>query len=731
MNLKVTKDISRFLSVLLALVITLTYTACNDDDVVDNDDFELYYFGMTDIGPSMTGIISQPSYKGVTPSDFAITAVKLNDEPYAGTDFAINSETGAIEINSTKDTPVGLYKISVACMAGKSYREYKDIVTVNMMKPVPDGITVEPASIEVEYSILSDKDSKEELPTAQVKTDGNHVSITKYDIAKSNISAFFEISKTGVISLKRGSDLAPGIHTISLKLTTGATSADEGIFENALTINVTSKPLAVTYTPDNGLIEEASELAPETSFKSQAPVLRGSLEDVSYAIESVSPETDKILIDPTSGVLSVKAGHGFKKEEKYVVSVKVANKFAPEGVVFTDVFTLNVTDYITPVENFNYSAVAEIYEGNSLKLIPNEGLKGDGIQFALQNDLNKQLTIDEKGIITARKGNSIPAGNYTLIATAFNSKNSIEATINLTVKNNPNKFSYIRYGNNLNLDAASHANQFRLTAEKGAKAQEMLSQFTLPAPETDINGAKVQWSVRNGMKCEGIAIDAQTGAVSFADVVWPGWNAEKETGGSNGCGYFFVKATVGKGEEAEYSLEVPVFISYDLVVAGVHVQYTPFVMHVNAQKIGNNTYSAQPVVTGIEDLSTFTLDYRRSFSYFPISGTFTKGDPKNSNFLKALWTTWGEESGRGVNLGARGAISYWENTKNKNTLNAAVGYVDPANNFAMKLNPNKWVLNGEYPDGIFTGQMTFDKTGKDPAGGSQVFPLIIWFDPNI
>lgn len=99
--------------------------------------------------------------------------------------------------------------------------------------------------------------------------------------------------------------------------------------------------------------------------------------------------------------------------------------------------------------------------------------------------------------------------------------------------------------------------------------------------------------------------------------------------------------------------------------------------------------------------------------------------------MKALWTTWGEESERGVNLGARGAISYWENTKNKNTLNAAVGYVDPANNFAMKLNPNKWVLNGEYPDGIFTGQMTFDKTGKDPAGGSQVFPLIIWFDPNI
>ena len=31
-------------------------------------------------------------------------------------------------------------------------------------------------------------------------------------------------------------------------------------------------------------------------------------------------------------------------------------------------------------------------------------------------------------------------------------------------------------------------------------------------------------------------------------------------------------------------------------------------------------------------------------------------------------------------------------------------------------------LDGEYPNGIFTGQMTFDKTGADPQKGSQVLP---------
>ena len=54
-------------------------------------------------------------------------------------------------------------------MAGGSYHEYKDIVVVNMMKSVPDGIIVDPNEIQVEYSIVSDAKSTEELPTAQVK----------------------------------------------------------------------------------------------------------------------------------------------------------------------------------------------------------------------------------------------------------------------------------------------------------------------------------------------------------------------------------------------------------------------------------------------------------------------------------------------------------------------------------------------------------------------------------
>lgn len=730
MKSKLLKNISHFLGVLMTVVLVMTYTSCSDDETTDSTGFALYYLGMTDIGPSMSGVISEPSYKGSVPSEFNIIGITLNGEPYAGNDFIINNETGAIEINSAKETPIGLYKISISCMAGGSYHEYKDIIEVNMMKPVPDGITVEPNIIQVEYSIISDDKSTEELPTAQVKTDGNHVSITKYGFAKSEISSFFKISETGEISIVRGSNIAPGVHKLSLKLTTGASSEDEGIFENALTINVTSKPLGLAYEPNEGLIEDESVEEPETTFKSEVPTLKGSLENIAYSIQNVEPSTDKIKIDPVTGVLYVDKHHGFEIGQKYVISVKVANQFAPDGIIFENIYTLNVVDEIIPVTNFEYPKNTEIYEMSPITHTPIEGLKGDAIRFLLKDDLNKQLSIDKKGVITAKKGHSIPEGEYTITAVASNPKNKIEASFNLKVKNNPNKFTYIRYGNNIGVDAATNANQFRITVDKVANAAKILSEFTIDAPTTDITGNNVRWSIRKGRNCDNLEID-NNGKITFKNVEWPTDNKTSDL--INASGFFFVTATVGEDIDSEFSIEVPVFIHYDLVVAGVHVLYNPFVFHVNPKTIGNSTYSEKPVIKGIEAeaLPLFTLDYRRSFNYTAISGTFTNGDPKNSNFLKSLWTKFGEDSGRGVNTGSRNAISYYSNTeKSKNTLSYALGYVDPTNGLALKLNPNKWVLDGEYPDGIFSGQMTFDKTGADPQKGSQVFPLMIWFDPN-
>jgi hypothetical protein len=60
---------------------SVVYTSCDDTETTDSTKFTIFYSGMTDIGPSMSGRISSPTYKGNTPSDFAITKVTLKVKP--------------------------------------------------------------------------------------------------------------------------------------------------------------------------------------------------------------------------------------------------------------------------------------------------------------------------------------------------------------------------------------------------------------------------------------------------------------------------------------------------------------------------------------------------------------------------------------------------------------------------------------------------------------------------
>src|SRR5690606_16522997 len=186
------------------LVLLLVITACKKTEIIDDTEFAIYYTGMTDIGPSMNGIIASPSYIGGQPGDFEIVQITLDGEIYTGSSFEIDKDNGSVTIKETSDIPVGLYKLTISCYSNGTRYEFKDAVEINMMKPVPDGIIVEPGKLTASYSDVIDANSTVELPTAQVKTDNNHVSIRKYEIAKSDFSKYFAISSTGIISIIRG-----------------------------------------------------------------------------------------------------------------------------------------------------------------------------------------------------------------------------------------------------------------------------------------------------------------------------------------------------------------------------------------------------------------------------------------------------------------------------------------------------------------------------------------------
>lgn len=702
----------------IVLLSLLSFTACEDTETTDETNFAIYYTGMTDIGPSMTGVISSPSYIGGKPYGFEIVGTTLNGESYSGNSFIIDEETGSITIAQTTGIPVGHYKLSVKCFSNGKRYEFKDIVEVNMMKPVPDGISVEPNLLKADYADVIDPASVVELPTAQVVTDGNHVSIRKYEIAKSDFSKFFAISSSGVISIVRGDvNLLPGKYMLSLKLTTGASGEDEGIFENALEVNITSRPLALTYTPATGKIEEESALSGSTTFTSNAPVLKGSLEGLVYSIKKTTA-TAKIEIDPQTGVLSVKENHGLKAGQKYVIDVNVKNEFSAEGVDFNGVFELEVVEFIEPIQNFTYSNVNAI-QAVAFEVNPDAGFKGDEVRFEfvdLPSALQGNLSIDYEGKISALKGNKIPLGSYSVKVKATNPKSDPNlpsiATFTLIVGENPNYFTYVRYGNNLGLTPeTNYANQFRIAVGGSLSSVN-------PTPTTDAK-VSLTYEIRSIHQSNGTFIDPSTGKITLAGL------AKKQ------CAIVMVTATAGKGTPSEFSIQTPVFFHYSDAVASpsnsseqVVVEYSPFVFQVNSNKGGR---SVKPVITGVNDMTKFTFDYRRTFNYYNFFGTHADGQPNAAgSFMRNLWNSYAESTGTTPNYGSRNPLSYYANPA---LINSALAYVDP-NAYEVVVNPNKWIYDGEPANGAMVGQITFETNGKDPASGGQMFPIVLWFDTN-
>jgi hypothetical protein len=705
--------LKRHLSWIFALL--LITAGCKKEEVIDSTSFTIYYTGMTDIGPSMSGVIASPSYIGAKPGSFEIVRVTLDGAPYSGNSFEINKDDGSISIKQTAGIPIGEYKLTISCVSNGAKHEFKDAVSINMMKPVPDGIAVEPNKLTVNYADIIDPLSSVELPTAQVTTNKNHVSIRKYEIAKSDFSKYFAISSTGVISIVKGdATLVPGKYVLSLKLTTGASGEDEGIFQNAIEIDVISKPLGLTYTPAAGKIEEESALSGKTSFTSTVPTLKGSLNDLSYSIKSVSPATNKITINAQTGVISVAENHGLTAGQKYKVTVNAKNAYDQTGVDFSDVFVLDVVEFIEPIQQFTYANKNAI-QAVAFDINPAAGFKGDEVRFEfveLPAALQGKITLNAQGQISALKGNTIAKGTYTVKVKATNPKNESTATFTLTVGANPNYFTFIKYGNNLGLaPVENYANQFRIPV--GAA----LSTVS-PTPTTDATVGLV-YEIKNIHQGAGTTIDASTGKITLSSIAAPQ------------CAIFMVTATAGKGTPEEYSVQTPVFFHKSEPVKAPNgemaiVEYTPFAFQVNPNSGGR---SAKPVITGIADKSKLTMDYRRTFNYYNFFGTHVNGQPTVTTpptpFLRTLWEQYAESRSINPNYGSRDPLSYYGN---KTSTNQALAYVDPIT-FELVVNPNKWTTNGEAANGAMIGQITFGTDGADPQGSaSQLFPIVLWFD---
>lgn len=788
--------------IIAVLAIVLGISSCKDDFTTDDGSFALYYTSMTDIAPSMTGVIASPTYKGAVPSDFKIVEVNYSSvgeggeetrEAYTGECFSIVPETGEIMINSTAGMKTGKYYISVSCVAAGNTYTYKDAVEVNFLKAVPEGITVEPDFLEVKLADVTNKDSEAAFPTAQVSSENTDecISILGYKISNVRRVAsddsetyidnskvkLFSVSETGVVSINKSSDydaetVKAGIYKIDLKITTAASPSlpeEEGLFVNALTINFTAAPTAISYK--DGFIEtgvEGDASKPRGGFTSSKPLVAGSTNGATYEIAAIkkssggtlnftdASEAEKAFftIDNATGIISVPDTHTFVLNDVYKVSVKVTN--SDGNCTGEDALTLTVLDWVDPLVAFTYPELSVKQGMNCVSGEPEISDK-KGVEFSLVDlaeEYEEYVSINKStGVVTIEKYNTMPVGNFEIAVKAKNFKGEATGKLVIEVQDNPNYFTYISFGNNLvdeQTPGSIYDNQYRF------RTLEELNQINL-TPTTDVKeGQTIVWKVVGKHQYKGADkndfIFWDSNAKITAKMKQTEWDNVEYT-----LTILLVSATVGSGEEA-FTRTVPLCFNYVKPQGdGTAVLYTPFVCRVNPK------YGGRSVVPVIENPGSFVMDYRRNFNYYNINGVNSKGEklkegspanmkdsdnkpikpyePKVVCFLTDLWenVAINPDDPNGVNYESKLPFSYWidsgkETSKDPVELSEnTLAYVDNtvgANQFSVVVTKNFY--DDGWGDGIVTGQMTFVTDGnvKGVSNGKKTFPLAIWLDKS-
>lgn len=703
-----------FLCTLIVLLSGMMVVSCSEE-TVDSGKFQLYYSDVTDIGPSMSMTLYAPTYIGAKPYDFEITRVMLDGAAVQTESFGIDKETGAIIIANTSQLAIGNYALSVACKSAGKHYAFEDIVHVNMMRTVPEGIVATPNKIDVKYEDVLSK-SISDLPTSAITTDGNHIHITKYVVANVRHEGelvendeLFAVSDAGVVSFgNKHQNLKPGKYVIDMKLTTAVVDAEstEGLFANAIEVNVASKPLSLAYDPNFSKVEQGTEEPTKTVI----PVMVGSREGLKYSVKSVVPANAPVSIDATTGELTL-AKNSLAVGTECKVAVTVTNAYGSTD--FAQAYTFTIVPLIHAITKFAYEPTVELIEGAALTQKV-KAIAGDEVKYSfkdLPTALVGKLNINvQTGEITADKGNGIAQGNYTINVVAENPKGSMTATFTLKVIKNKYLFTYVHWGNNIGLSPVrNYASQYRIKSA---------APLVMKVQSTDIqSGVEAEYSIdtKNSSTTD-VTIDSHTGEITFNK--WQGGKVFM----------VLVVTTTGKGTSAEVTVKTPVFVHCSKAVKGVSVDYTPFVLQVNPRTGG---ISNAPTVSGGKQ-GKFLMDYRRSFNYYNIGGPAShvtgvlKGGVTNT-FMYAMWKNY--YGSAAVNAGARKPVSYYDN---QGALNTTLCYVDATKDCAVQVNANKWIVDQEYANGVFIGQMTFTNDGNvgSVAKGSQIFPLAIWFDTN-
>ncbi len=775
---------ARLLSLLIVTALTLLFGSCDGAETTDSTGFILHYYGVTDIGPSMSFTLPAPTYKGNAPYDFTITNVTLNDEAYTNADnFIIDAETGAITIQNTETMSAGLYNISVGCYSNGGFHNFKDAVQINMLLAVPEGVTVEPAEVLVNQDEENWAEASAQVATEQDK----HVSITRYAIAEDTNKPYleyFSVDANGKISIKPGTTdqqlIAGENYTLSLKLTT---KAGEHMYADAVTFKVIAKPRNLFYMEQDALPDLFEA---EHEGKSTVPTIGGSKEGLKFVLKSVTPETSAFTIDEATGQISLAEGHTLPiSETPYVFNITVSNTYGSSD--FAAIYSAKIVAFIEPIqpETFHYTAINKLYQlgGSFENKLPDAGFIGGAVTFQLDENNSDEIKAQvTQNIITINTGNGAIsiADNHTLAAKTHeikvkvtNKKNEegVVATLSVTVAENPNNFTYVSWGTNIENEIPIDASKKNFPISTECKKEVNVNNRNLfrfiqnrdvvdiPLIETDNKGnSTFTYKVlkNNYIGNQNIVNTAQIAANGTITFIEKTSVNNFKGGGADGTGCIFqIEVTASGNGAPSVTKNIPIFInavkpeSKNTTAAGDPknqvILCTPFVVKVNPKtgKCAPFEYKVYVVgasnIEGVQKnfcleapLSTDNLvwDYNSSYSYCNFDGNTAHATGTNQTASTMLYQVW-DNCGI-VTKTDNSPMRFYDDSGNQGQ-GIKAGYINRSNQ--LYIDPVKWLgTDGKYPNGAMLGQMRFNILGNaadlqaSPNQSVSQYPLIIWFD---
>lgn len=325
-------------------------------------------------------------------------------------------------------------------------------------------------------------------------------------------------------------------------------------------------------------------------------------------------------------------------------------------------------------------------------------------------------------VVVATESSAVATTSYTV-------------TVKQAAAVNPNQFTTVSWGNNLGL-SAEHPDQYRITKADGT--------LTVPVASSDIAaGAVVSYKITiptNGTnQPSGLTIDEATGTVTIAYQGAQDENNTKTKPLAARAHYAYITVTVGEGD-TKVSRKFPFFVHHAGTAhqsdrsLGLDVQLTPFAMRFNPKTGGTITPTYKAYDAAGAEVSGLTLDNRRNATWYNFKGDFgNKKAPtadETNNVLTAVWDSYYTGVGIAANYGSVNPISYWNNTTDK--LQHCGYYITPET-LAVTVNPEKFVVDGVYADGVVGVGMQANVNGVSPMDGTaiQVMPLLIYLDATL